>query len=105
MFMARFTIDNEEKFNLYYDNINGWNEFHKDTFSPLTKDLAILRLKVRGKNYQERKNSAHELAVEWQAYFSDLSWSYGELAEIQGYFEKIGKQYGLIKEFRENAIC
>ena len=105
MFIARFTIDNEEKFYLYYDNNNGWDEFYKDTFSPLTKDIAILRLKLKGKTYQERKAAAQDLAIEWQLHFSDLSWSYSELAEIQGYFYNIAKKYGLIKEFKENCIC
>ena len=31
--------------------------------------------------------------------------SYGELAEAGEYFEKLGRRYGLLQEFRENAIC
>ena len=28
-----------------------------------------------------------------------------DMAQIYGWFEKMGKRYGLLKEFRENAIC
>jgi hypothetical protein len=31
--------------------------------------------------------------------------SWGELAYWQEYFEKLGKRYGLLTEFRENCIC
>ena len=94
MFIARFTIEEKEQFYIYY-GIEGWKKFHEDTFSPLTKDINIL----------EWKAAAIDLAITWQHEFSDLSWSYSELAEIQGYFERIAKKYGLIKEFKENCIC
>lgn len=104
MFIVRFTIENEEKFYLYYGR-EGWKEFQKDTFSPLTKDINILEFKLHGKTYQEKKAAAIDLAITWQHEFSYLSWSYLELAEIQGYFERIAKKYGLMKEFKENCIC
>lgn len=104
MFIARFTIEGKEQFYIYYGS-EGWKKFQKDTFSPLTKDIAILKFKLKGKTYQERKEAAQDLAITWQHEFSDLSWSYSELAEILGYFEKIAKKYGLMKEFKENCIC
>lgn len=54
--------------------------------------------------YREKKARLREEAVRWQHDFSRHVYSYGELAEIQAYFEKEGKKYGLMKEFKENGI-
>ena len=54
--------------------------------------------------YSEKKAKIREEAVSWQQDFSKHNYSYGELAEKQAYFEKEGKKYGLIQEFRENGI-
>ena len=54
--------------------------------------------------YREKKARLREEAVRWQQDFSRHDYSYGELAEIQAYFEKEGKKYGLMKEFKENCI-
>lgn len=56
-------------------------------------------------DYQVAKEKARQKAIDWQYEFSETSMSWGELAYWQGYFEKIGKRYGLLTEFRENAIC
>ena len=79
-----------------------WNE---DTFSPDTKNINILDLTIKGKTYKERKYFAEEIAKIWQNEFSSLNWSYNELAIMNEYFYKIGKKYGLLKEFKENCIC
>lgn len=34
--------------------------------------------------------------------FDDIK--FGELYEFGAYFERLGKRYGLLKEFRENGI-
>ena len=54
--------------------------------------------------YQELKEKARNEAMDFQASFIDNCYSYGELAEYTEYFTKLGKRYGLLKEFRENAI-
>lgn len=105
MFIGFYRLNNEEHFDIYYKNIYGYDEWRKDTFSPLVKDIECLDLKVSGNTYQERKENARELSVDWQLNFSSLDWSYGELATINEYFHKVGKQYGLLKEFKENGIC
>ena len=67
--------------------------------------ICFIPLIVSGKTYQERKADLHNKAVEWSNTQGEYPrWSYGELAEIQGFFETNGKRYGLIEEFRENAI-
>ena len=101
MFIGCYTLENKENFNIYYN----WDLFHKDTFSPLTKDIKLLVFKIKGKTYKEKKESLQELAIDWQLNFSGLSWSYAEIATIQEYFYRNAKKYGLVKEFKENAIC
>lgn len=55
--------------------------------------------------YQQGKERTREKAVNWQLDFNNHNYSYGELYEFGVYFEKLGKRYGLLKEFRENGIC
>ena len=68
--------------------------------------LLYIPFKVSGKTYQERKADLQDKAITWS---NDLNlypnWSYGELADIQDFFENNARQYGLLQEFRENAIC
>lgn len=61
-------------------------------------------LTVCGKSYEERQNDLQNKAIEWSFASGAACWSYGELADIQEFFERNGKRYGLIREFRENGI-
>lgn len=56
-------------------------------------------------NYQKRKEAVREAAIDWQASFASIVWSYGEVAEWQEKFYRLGKRYGLLREFHENGIC
>jgi len=55
--------------------------------------------------YQKRKEEIRQQAIEWQYSWADNCYSYEELIDWQGYFYNYGKAYGLLKEFKENAIC
>jgi hypothetical protein len=55
--------------------------------------------------YQDKKEAARDEAIEWQIYATENDMSYGELFWWQNHFEKLGRRYGLLREFRENAIC
>lgn len=55
--------------------------------------------------YQKNKTRIEEEARTWQLEFSEHNYSWGELAEWGDYFRKMGKRYGLLKEFKENGIC
>lgn len=55
--------------------------------------------------YQRAKENARNKAIEWQLNFDGMCLSWGELAMFQDYFEKLGRRYGLLAEFRENGIC
>ena len=68
--------------------------------------LFYIPLTVSGKTYQERKNDLRDKAIEYQQTWYDFcGFSYGEIGDIQAFFENNGRKYGLLNEFRENAIC
>lgn len=54
--------------------------------------------------YKYNKNRIRDKAIGWQTDSNNHNYSYRELADIQSYFEKMGKRYGLLKEFEENGI-
>lgn len=56
------------------------------------------------KTYKELKEIARNKAINWQLEFSQNDHYMSEYAFWGNYFEKLGKRYGLIKEFRENGI-
>ena len=55
--------------------------------------------------YQKRKAKLIEQAIEWQSNFADSNYSYEECICYGNYFKKLGRRYGLLREFRENGIC
>lgn len=54
--------------------------------------------------YAEHKEEARNKAIDWQCDFENQNYSYGDLAEWDDYFYRLGKRYGLLTEFRENGI-
>lgn len=56
-------------------------------------------------SYNEIKNIIRGFAIEWSLNFCEYNYSYGELFYYQDFFETYGKRYGLLTEFKENAIC
>ena len=56
------------------------------------------------KTYKQLKERARDIAMDWQETASGQSMSYAELNEAGDYFQKLGKRFGLLREFRENAI-
>lgn len=55
--------------------------------------------------YQIEKGKARQKAMDWQNDFASHSYYWSELAEWTQYFEKLGKRYGLLTEFRTEGIC
>lgn len=99
-FVSYKDANGKEHANLYFD----WSSFHSDTFSPECEIIQLIEFAIHGKNYRERKNCLENIAID----FSNntvCGLSYGELYHIQNFFETMGKRYGLLREFRENAIC
>ena len=57
------------------------------------------------KTYKERQAEVRDEAIAWQNDFANHNYSWDELAYWSDHFETLGRRYGLLKEFRENAIC
>lgn len=93
--------DGKIKNNIYY-NFEAW---YNDTFSPEVEIIASIPLKIYGYSYKEKKEDLRQKAIEYQDTFNYVSWSYSEIIEIDDFFVKNGKRYGLLKEFKENCIC
>lgn len=62
-------------------------------------------MKKENNKYLIEKEKARQKAIEWQLDFSNNNYSYYDLMIFQEYFYKLGKRYGLLKEFHENGIC
>lgn len=79
------------------------NSYYNVTFSPDTKEVALITFRVSGKTYQERKEDVRQKAIDFQMHnFPGLFW--GEIMWITDWFEEQARRYGLLEEFRENAI-
>ena len=59
----------------------------------------------RLRTYVELKDAARDMAIDWQDVVAHQPMSYGTLAEWSDIFEELGRRYGLLREFHENAIC
>lgn len=106
MFFAAFqTIDHEPQAAIYHETPGGYAEYHRDTWSPETEILSYIPLHVSGRTYRERQKDARKKAVEFSWIVGTVPLSYGELDTMQEFFEIAGRRYGLLQEFRENAIC
>lgn len=55
-------------------------------------------------NYEQKKKEARQKAIDWQKENEISRKSYSQLINESAYFEKLGRRYGLLREFRENAI-
>lgn len=54
--------------------------------------------------YQLGKAKARQQAIDWQLDFANHNYSYYDLYNWGNHFERLGKRYGLLKEFRENGV-
>lgn len=60
--------------------------------------------KTNAQKYAEKKEEARAEAQEWQAQWFALVMSWEDCAEASAHFERLGRRYGLLREFRENGI-
>lgn len=61
-------------------------------------------MKLKKLDKVKSKEEARQIAIDWQFWASNKSLSYSELATYGHYFEKLGRKFHLIKEFKENGI-
>lgn len=105
MFIGKYEIFGVPYFAIYYKNRKGYKKWVEDTFSPNVENIELLDFKIKGNNYKEKRYSLEDIAIDWVYQFSTLCWSYSELAEIENWFYKNAKRYGLLEEFRVNGVC
>lgn len=106
--MDEHTFRNElRKWKRHYNIVHGyWNgDILNISVSHKTPMQEAEMRKADKEYYQRMKRRARNTAIYWQEKFSEKSMSYEELAKAQSYFEKLGRRYGLLAEFRENGIC
>ena len=63
-----------------------------------------LSVKPGKSQYEINKEIVRTLAQEWQYNFYRFNYSYEELANWQAFFTELGARFGLLTEFKENAI-
>lgn len=101
MFYAKYRDINGEEVAKLYDR---GEDYARDMFSPLVEPLAVIDFSAKGKNYRERQSSVQTIAMDFQT--ADIGGLFmSDYARIGEWFATQGKRYGLLKEFRENAIC
>ena len=59
---------------------------------------------MKPSKYQRGKARARDAAIIYQLDFDKYNYSWYDLVTIQAYFEKLARRFGLLREFRENAI-
>lgn len=59
---------------------------------------------MKPSRYQRGKARARDAAIIYQLDAEKVGANYGELAAVAAYFEKLARRFGLLREFRENAI-
>ena len=80
-----------------------WGDLHRATFSPNVEPVAVVDFKLHGKTYAERRESLRDIAITLQA--NECGGLYqSEYIKIGAWLEKNAARYGLIKEFKENAV-
>lgn len=79
-----------------------YSELYRATFKPINWEVVILD-KLKG-NYKEKQKTLTNKAIDTQYLLSMIPCSWYDLANIDEYFSRYGKRYGLLKEFRENGI-
>ena len=100
MFYAKLKQDGQETGVLYED----FQDYISDAFSPTVETMVIIPFTVHGSNYAERRENVRETAIDFQA--ADCGGLYmSDYALIYDWFTKMGKRYGLLREFRENCVC
>ena len=87
-----------------YENIS-YNDLINEYEIPENNILLYIPLTISGRNYKERQADLENKAIEWSNGLGEYpNWSYGELADIQDFFETNSRRYGLIKTFKAESI-
>lgn len=101
MIYSVLKANGDEKAFLFFS----YPEYHAATFNPEIEEICFIELgRLHGKTYREKQAAIQAKAIDYSNnQYPGLSW--GELSDIQEYFERYGRRYGLISEFNAEAIC
>ena len=80
-----------------------YDELYRETFSPIEWNVLILDT-VKGKTYAEKKAHVRDKAIDY-SYLWDAVRTMYDIMNVEEWFYRYGKRYGLLKEFHENGIC
>lgn len=58
----------------------------------------------QGTPYSKKKEQVRQEAIEWQYNIAEQNYSYSDLVYWYQHFYRLGRRYGLLREFRENGI-
>lgn len=59
---------------------------------------------MKANKYQLGKARARDAAFMWQFRTAEEPTNWDELATATAFFERLGRRFGLLREFRENGI-
>ncbi|MBO7070529.1 MAG: hypothetical protein J6W09_04470 [Bacteroidales bacterium] len=97
MFYANYLEKDGTKVGHLFDSMVG---FMTETDA---NPIDIIDFKVSGRTYEEKKDSARQLAIDFQhAECGGMFMS--EYAEVTDFFRKIGKRFGLSSEFENEGV-
>lgn len=105
--MKKYRIAKVQLNNGKIDKMLLYNDYEYKCICKAYKLIELLTLEIKGGNYSEKSNCLRELAIDFQDFNSsdcDIDLSMQEISNIMEWFENKAKIYGLINEFRENAI-
>lgn len=99
MIFCKYVKDGKVCEDLFHTHL----DLFRATFSPNIEVVSTIEFKASGYTYQDRRSCVEEIAKEFQT-ADEGGLSYEELLNIQQWFEKMGRRYGLYREFRTNGV-
>lgn len=97
MFYANYLEKDGKKVGHLFDSMVGFMEYTD------ADPIDIIDLKVSGSTYEERKESARQVAIDFQhAECGGMFMS--EYADATAWFRTIGRRYGLSVEFEKEGV-
>lgn len=103
MFYAKITAPNAQPLEMLVDSAAEYEIYYAASFNP-SCSISRFNFDLRGSTYAERKQAAQSLAINWSYAVAHTALCGLEYAAISAFFERIGRKYGLLREFAENGI-
>ena len=100
MIYANYTRPDGREVSALY---NDWETMTRDTWNPETEIYSVIVFRVRGRTYRDRQADLCNTARRWQ-YESAPGLSWNEIVDVADWLYAQGKRYGLLRDFREEAI-